>query len=198
MRTLLSVLIILTGAAHAGEEAPEPEKSAPHLSYFEPFIGEWRGAPREFGGRMISGGSTFSWRGKNAFVLWQAALERDGERIPSFDAQIMWDPIEGRAEYMFPLGQASGFAIQESGYFTPTPKGMIRHVEVRYGAGVPLPPDGKKIAPDGGYARIYLQTFETVDDNTFRTKVMFLNEDGEWRSNLVGDDGDWIIMRRAN
>ncbi len=169
----------------------------PHLAFFEPFVGEWAGAPREFGWRMISGGSSFSWQGKNTFIKWEAALERDGERIPSFDAQIMWDLIEARAEYMFSLGHRSGHAIQESGYFTPTPKGMIRHVEVRYGAGVPLPPDGKQIAPEGSYSRIYLQTFETVDKNIFRTKVLYLTEDGEWRANIAGDDGDWIIMRRV-
>jgi len=197
MRYLLLVSILIAAPAGAQEPAAEPEMSATHLAFFEPFIGEWRGAPREFGGRMVAGSSIFSWQGNKAHIRWKADLERDGEVLPSFDAQIMWDPIEARAEYMFPLGFRSGFAVQESGYFTPTPKGMIRQVDVRYGEGVPLPPDGKEVASEGGYSRLFVQTFEVVDEDTFRTKVMYLTDEGEWKSNLVGDDGDWIVMRRV-
>ena len=191
-------LSFLACSTQAGAQDREP---APLLAEnaFEPllpYIGTWQSAPLEFGGRTNIGHNRLEWGNeKRTFLRYEADFEyEDGTRVPGFRGIVTWDPIENRAEFMIALGMRSGYAVQETGYFLVFSDRMVRHVDVRYGANVPLPPDGSRKAPEHGYDRKYMQIYRTVDDDTFETRILFLNESGEWVAAL--DEDKWIRYSR--
>ena len=137
---------------------------------------------------------------EDAAIYWSGDRYIGGQRRPSFEGIAILNSVTNEYEYLVSLGTAAGTAgdtILEKGRFLPLEDGSIRReIFVFYPEGTKLPPTGQRLAGPGGYVREYRQWFSSIDENTIETKIVYLNEQGDWVPSFPGSER--LVLTRAS
>ncbi len=194
----LLLVIALTGTCVFASEANETFVNAPRNSErenpyapFEWLIGKWVGGVRQ--GAQAS--MTFEWGVNKTFIKYSGIRPINGKEVPEYEGMIAW---HGMKEKMIVTSVylSENRLVMEEGEFEVLPEGGVRkYFKVFYAAGEKLPWSDGKIAPKGGAALEFLQTWEPEDEDGLRDTFL-MKKDGKWRSPHNRPEG--FVWRRAS
>lgn len=187
---ILAFVLLLGLAGSAGaQEAKQAEKTKEAGPYqrLEFLLGAWT-----FRDENLNGADQeFRWCPGRSCIRWTMTVFSKGKAWGQHEGMFVWNPVTDKVEFLMSLEPN----VMEKGEFEFAEDGsVVRHIQVYYKEGEPLPPNGERLAPEGGYVREYRQTFWPMGADEYKTSIYVKTEAGEWQASFPGSE-DLVFKR---